>query len=168
MYFLAVQCKLRLITVARHGRERWACPLTNCNAKRARVCGWVEWSVVRGCGVRTRTLGRIAKFSFARWQSGASRRSSASPPGYWQKSKRSRMGGLSGLNGKRWRDFLLPATAPFFCRHLRRRLIVASKQIRLKLIRRFAFIRPLAGCKVCSCVGKHTMAKGETTDTACG
>jgi len=41
------------------------------------------------------------------------------------------------------------------------RLILASKQIRLKLMRRFAFIRRLAGCKICNCVGKHTMV--ETT-----
>jgi len=57
----AGQCNLRLITVACRGRRSkgWACPLANCNAKRARVCAWVEWS-----GVRTQDPRAYCKIQF--------------------------------------------------------------------------------------------------------
>lgn len=171
-----VQCIFRLITVAsrRHrslnggAAGRRGVPHRNCNAKRARVCACVCARVCVSVGECASSYiecrWRIAKFSFGsrRWWG----RSSGDPQGYWQKSKRAKLSGsewLSGSaeqsrpNGKR---FFLPACwaqavqgcgegggaggLPF-CR-----LITASKQIRLKLMRRFAFISSLAGRK-CNC-----------------
>lgn len=109
---------------------------------------------------------RIAKFSFGsrRWWG----RSSGGPQGYWQKSKRAKLSGSEWLSGSAEQS--RPNGKRFFCRHAERklcgaaqrgrgwragglpfcRLITASKQIRLKLMRRFAFISSLAGRK-CNC-----------------